>query len=166
LTNWKRPGVFLIEIISRSPEETFALGRRVARRVKRGTVIALRGGLGSGKTCFAKGVAAGLGVRETVTSPTYTIISEYQAETPPAGIEGPFSLYHIDAYRLDGDDDFENTGGRELIGGGGVSVIEWSERIERSLPAGAVRLELEIRENGERVFRARGPELAALLGKP
>ena len=115
-----------------------------------GAVVALRGGLGSGKTCLTKGIARGLGVRETVTSPTYTIISEYAGE---------LSLCHIDAYRLAGDDDFESTGAPELLGGDGVAVIEWSERIPRSLPEDAIAVTIEITGPRERRIRVAGLEL-------
>jgi tRNA threonylcarbamoyladenosine biosynthesis protein TsaE len=134
------------EFSSASPEETLALGERIGRSLKPGAVVALRGGLGAGKTCLAKGIARGLGVEETVTSPTYTIISEYRGRVP---------LYHIDAYRLAGDEDFEDLGGLELLGGGGVSIIEWSERIPRSLPPDHIGVEI-IAEGERRVFRVFG----------
>jgi len=109
----------------------------------------LRGGLGAGKTCLVKGIAHGLGVAENVTSPTYTIVSEYSArlngETVP--------LYHIDAYRLNGDEDFENTGAGELMDGGNITLIEWSERIPRSIPQDAIKIEIEITGPQSRLFR-------------
>ncbi|MDR2716547.1 MAG: tRNA (adenosine(37)-N6)-threonylcarbamoyltransferase complex ATPase subunit type 1 TsaE [Treponema sp.] len=132
-----------------SPEETGALGERLAGKLKQGSVIVLRGGLGAGKTCLVKGIARGLGITESVTSPTYTIISEYSArlsgETVP--------LYHIDAYRLNGDADFENTGAGELMGGGGIAIIEWSERIPRSIPENAIKIDIEITGPQSRLFR-------------
>jgi tRNA threonylcarbamoyladenosine biosynthesis protein TsaE len=117
-------------------------------------VVALRGGLGAGKTCFVKGIARGLGITENVTSPTYTIISEYR---------GIISLYHIDAYRLTGDDDFESTGAGELMSGEGISVIEWSERIPNSLPPNAIIIEIEIRGQEERLIRIDGSYLCEAL---
>jgi tRNA threonylcarbamoyladenosine biosynthesis protein TsaE len=114
-------------------------------------VVALRGGLGAGKTCLAKGIARGLGVEEEVSSPTYTIISEYETRE-----KLPF--YHIDAYRLEGDEDFEALGGRDLFYAEGIAVVEWSERIPRSLPEGAVSVEIEILEGEKRRFRVRGME--------
>jgi len=103
----------------------------------------MRGGLGAGKTCFIRGIARALGITDTITSPTYTIISEYDAR-----------LYHLDAYRLSGDEDFENTGAGEIIAGGrGITVIEWSERIPRSIPAGAITVEIEITGSESRVVR-------------
>ncbi|MDR2433108.1 MAG: tRNA (adenosine(37)-N6)-threonylcarbamoyltransferase complex ATPase subunit type 1 TsaE [Treponema sp.] len=147
MTSWSQEERSLIEIVSSSPEETASLGERVAGRLHRGSVIALRGGLGSGKTCFAKGIARGLGIGENITSPTYTIVCEYPAPVP---------LYHIDAYRLTGDEDFENTGAAELLGGEGIAVIEWSERIPRSLPPGALSVSIEITGAESRVIRISG----------
>ncbi len=140
------------EIISSSEEETQACGCNFSKLLKAGSVVALRGGLGAGKTYFTKGVAAGLGVTDTVTSPTYTIISEYEALLP-SGEHSP--LYHIDAYRLGGDADFEALGGGELLGGAGVSIIEWSERISASIPAGAVVVTIEVLEDGRRKISGR-----------
>jgi tRNA threonylcarbamoyladenosine biosynthesis protein TsaE len=149
------PGAFLIELSSGGPEETQALGEKIARRLGRGSVVALRGGLGSGKTCLAKGIARGLGITELITSPSYAVICEYLA--------GDIPLYHIDAYRLGGDEDFENTGGLELLYGGGISIVEWSERIPRSLPPEAAAIEIIPDEKGNRLLRIQSPELEALF---
>ncbi|GHU57429.1 hypothetical protein FACS189442_6390 [Spirochaetia bacterium] len=94
-----------------------------------------------------KGIARGLGITEEVTSPTYTIISEYTGQVP---------LYHIDAYRLGGDDDFASLGGEEIIYGAGVSVIEWSERLPRSLPSEAITIDIEISGGENRTIRITG----------
>jgi tRNA threonylcarbamoyladenosine biosynthesis protein TsaE len=133
-----------IEVITRSPEETAKLGEKLAPFLKGGTVIALRGTLGAGKTCLAGGIARGLGVTETVTSPTYTIIREY---------EGLLPFYHMDAYRLSGDGEFESLGAEDLLYGEGVTVIEWSERIPLSIPPGAWVIELSLLEDGGRMVR-------------
>jgi tRNA threonylcarbamoyladenosine biosynthesis protein TsaE len=150
----KLPGAFLTEFVSASEAETKALGERLAGQLKPGSVIALRGGLGGGKTILAKGIARGLGVAEPVTSPTYTIVSEYQG-TLPGEKSAAVPIYHIDAYRLNGDEDFENIGGPELICGSGISIIEWSERIPGSLPAEALTVEIEITGGGTRRIRIR-----------
>jgi len=134
-------------LFSNSPEETEALGERIAPYLYPGAVVAFRGDLGAGKTRMVKGIARGLGVEDTVTSPTYTIVSEYR---------GRFPLYHIDAYRLSGDDDFENTGALELLGGDGIALIEWSERIPRSLPDYAVTVTVKITGANARVFCVEG----------
>jgi tRNA threonylcarbamoyladenosine biosynthesis protein TsaE len=111
----------------------------------------MQGGLGSGKTCLAKGIARELGVAETLTSPTYAIISEYPID---AG-----ALYHIDAYRLDNDEDFDNIGGRELISGNGIALIEWSDRIQKSLPDNAIFIVMEITGLETRLIKINGVEL-------
>jgi tRNA threonylcarbamoyladenosine biosynthesis protein TsaE len=125
------------------------LGEHLARSLKPGSVLALRGALGAGKTCFAKGLARALGVQEPVTSPTYTIVSEYEGRWNNAAL----SFYHIDAYRLTGEDDFEALGGRELLYGGGVCLIEWGERIESALPPRAIRVEIDITGENSRIIR-------------
>ncbi|MDR1839950.1 MAG: tRNA (adenosine(37)-N6)-threonylcarbamoyltransferase complex ATPase subunit type 1 TsaE [Treponema sp.] len=138
-------------MVSNSPQETIALGRRIAALLTPGSVIALNGPLGSGKTCLAKGIAGGLGINENVTSPTYTIISEYQS-----GEQGSPTLYHIDAYRLNNDRDFEDIGGPEIIASAGISVIEWSERIPKSLPENTITINLEITGASSRLIRIHG----------
>ena len=127
-----------------SAEETFALGERLAPLLEKGSIVALKGPLGSGKTCFAKGIARGLGIYEELSSPTYTIVSEYA---------GAFTVYHIDAYRLRGNDDFSAIGGEEIVFGNGISLIEWSERIPAFIPAGAFRVDIELKEDNERLIR-------------
>lgn len=134
---------------SSSPEETCGLGERFAALLEKGSIVALRGPLGAGKTCFTKGIARGLGVREEVTSPTYTIVSEY--ESTPSGETVP--LYHIDAYRLRGNDDFTAIGGEEIIFGNGISVIEWSEHIPAFIPPEAFIVDIAIKDTGERLIR-------------
>jgi tRNA threonylcarbamoyladenosine biosynthesis protein TsaE len=133
--------------LSTSPEETQAFGENLTRSLGPGSVIALRGGLGAGKTCLVKGIARGLGITENITSPTYTIVSEYP---------GPVPLYHIDAYRLNSDEDFENTGAGDYIGGSGITVIEWSERIPRSIPPDAIIIAIEITGPNERKIHVKG----------
>ena len=144
----------LTEYVSGSPEETQALGENITRylwkdRQGAGSVIALRGGLGAGKTCLVKGIARGLGIDTYITSPTYTIVNEYHARLNGQTLP----LYHIDAYRLNGDEDFENTGAGEYIGGQGIAVVEWSERIPQSIPADAIIIDIEITGPQSRKFR-------------
>jgi len=151
-------GRCLTEHSTSSPEETYALGGRLALRLGTDSVVALKGGLGAGKTTLVKGIARSLGVTETITSPTYTIVSEYQACLNEQAIP----LYHIDAYRLSGDDDFENTGAGELIGSiaakiaRGIAIIEWSERIPHFIPPDALFIEIEITGTESRLFRING----------
>ena len=133
-----------------SADETFAAGKCFAALLGKGSIVALKGPLGAGKTRFVKGIAGGLGIEEEVTSATYTIISEYEA-FPAAG--SPVLFYHIDAYRLKGSDDFSAIGGEDIIFGGGISVIEWGERIEELLPPEALRVDIEISDGDKRFIR-------------
>ena len=126
--------------VSSTPEETMLLGEQFGSILKPGDIVALEGKLGAGKTVFARGIAKALGVKETINSPTYTIISEYEAEHMP--------FFHMDAYRLSGDDDFRLAGGEELLYGRGVCVVEWPERI--NLPLSAICVHLEIMEDAKR----------------
>jgi tRNA threonylcarbamoyladenosine biosynthesis protein TsaE len=144
-----KPETFLARHISSSPEETMAIGEKIAAGLGKGSVVALRGGLGAGKTCLAKGIARGLGIREEVTSPSYTIVSEYAS--------GPLPFYHIDAYRLGGDEDFQALGGDDYIHGEGIAVIEWSERISGSIPRQALRVSIAILADGRRGIEAEYP---------
>jgi tRNA threonylcarbamoyladenosine biosynthesis protein TsaE len=141
---WIIRGVFLVEFISASPEETINAGERIAGFLHPGSVVALRGGLGTGKTYLTKGIARGLGVKEEITSPTYTIICEYQGKLP---------FYHIDVYRLGGDDEFNALGGEDFLYGPGVSVIEWSELLLHSIPNDAITIEITLLEENRRLIR-------------
>ena len=138
-------------ILSSSPEETMAAGERIAALLSEGDVLALRGPLGAGKTCLVKGLARFFGI-EGITSPSYTIVHEHEGKHS----QGSLPFYHIDAYRLGGDDDFRAIGGEEIIGGGGISVVEWSERIPESLPPDALSVDIRIGENGLRHIRVAG----------
>jgi tRNA threonylcarbamoyladenosine biosynthesis protein TsaE len=126
-----------------------AIGEKIAAGLGKGSVVALKGGLGAGKTCLVKGIARGLGIREEVTSPTYTIVSEYAA--------GKLPFYHIDAYRLGGDDDFQALGGDEYVYGEGIAVIEWSDRIPESIPRSALRISIDILADGRRSIEVEEP---------
>jgi len=141
-----------LELVSNSPQETYDLGRLIASKLKDGDVVALRGNLGSGKTALAKGIAKGLGIEENLTSPTYTIVNEYKKDD----FSSP--LYHIDVYRLSGDKDFEDIGGTEIINSGGISIIEWSERIPKSLPDNSISISLEITGQSSRLIKINGQD--------
>ena len=111
--------------ITRSPEETEALGKRLAQLLVPGDIIAYSGDLGAGKTAFTRGVAAGLGVTESVTSPTYTIVNEY--------LSGRLPLFHFDMYRLSSSDNLFDIGWEDYLLRGGVCAVEWSENVEDAL---------------------------------
>jgi tRNA threonylcarbamoyladenosine biosynthesis protein TsaE len=141
-----------VKRVTHSPEETEALGERLAATLKPGAVIALYGGLGAGKTCFTRGLARGLSVADAVTSPTYTIINTHRG-TLPGGI--PSAIHHIDAYRLQGADDFANIGGEDLLAENAVCIIEWPERIAPCLPAGTITVTISVKAGDEREIAIR-----------
>lgn len=122
------------------PEETRKLGEILGRSLGEGDTVALRGDLGAGKTSLTQGIAAGLGVSEEypVVSPTFVLVNEYKGRT---------FLFHIDAYRLSGDE-FLDTGLDEYFHRPGVTVVEWAERIEDDLPARRLEVELTPERDG------------------
>lgn len=117
-------------------------------------VCALRGGLGLGKTTLTKGIAHGLGIQTAITSPTYTIVNEYSGKLP---------LYHIDAYRLTGADEFELIDASYYIYSDGVCVIEWSEKVATLLPAHTVVISLEHSGTQERIITIQHEKLERCL---
>jgi tRNA threonylcarbamoyladenosine biosynthesis protein TsaE len=137
-----------------SAEETMRLGERIGASLEKGAVIALRGDLAAGKTTLTKGIARGIGVDEEVTSPTFTLISEYSGRLP---------LYHMDAYRLEGPADFQNLGAEEMLYGDGVCVIEWSEKIDGLLPFDAIRINLEPMADSLRKISIQGEKIERIL---
>lgn len=133
----------MITLKTNTAEETIELGRKIGRRLTKGDVIAMQGTLAAGKTTITKGIAESLGVTDTITSPTFCLISEYSGKMP---------LYHMDVYRLDGGEDFINLGTDDMIYGDGVSIIEWSEKIMDELPKKTIILKLEPQEDGSRII--------------
>ena len=111
---------------SYSPEETFAIGEKIGREAKAGEVYTLIGDLGVGKTVFTQGVAKGLGIREHVNSPTFTIVQIYE--------EGRLPFYHFDVYRIGDVEEMEEIGYQDCFYGEGICLIEWANLIEEILP--------------------------------
>ena len=114
-----------MELITNSPEETEKIGAALAKILKPGTVIAYRGDLGAGKTAFTRGLAKGLGSKEMVTSPTYTIVNEY--------LDGRLPLFHFDMYRLASAEDLWDIGWEDYLDRNGVCAVEWSENVTEAL---------------------------------
>lgn len=129
-----------------SSEATKQLAATLAPYLQAGDVIVLSGDLGAGKTQFVQGVAAGLGVRDQVTSPTFNILLTY-----PAGL---LPLYHFDLYRLEESDELEDIGYYETIDGDGASFIEWGEKFPEALPYGYLELSLRVDDAGNRAVTA------------
>ena len=141
-------------IYTNSPEQTEALGAGLGRIVPAGTVIAYRGDLGAGKTAFTRGLARGLGYREPVTSPTYTIVNEY--------LGGRLPLFHFDMYRLCSSDDLFDIGWEDYLDRGGVCAVEWSENVADAMEnAITVRIE-KTGDESRRITIEGGEEIAAL----
>lgn len=129
--------------ITQTAEETIILGKKIGSKLQPGDIIAMEGALAAGKTTITKGIADALGVQDTITSPTFTLISEYEGNLP---------LYHMDVYRLDSCEDFINLGVEDLMYGDGISIIEWSERVRAELPPSTITLRLETRDDGGRTI--------------
>jgi tRNA threonylcarbamoyladenosine biosynthesis protein TsaE len=122
----------------------------VAQAVTPGTIIAFRGGLGAGKTVFARGLARGLGINEAITSPTYTIVNEYEGRMP---------FFHIDAYRLRSAEEFDLLDSARYLYGNGLCAIEWSERIDEALPEDVVSIAIVPEDDGSRTISISGESI-------
>ena len=133
----------MLTFTTKSEEETIELGRKIGRLLKKGDIIAMQGTLAAGKTTITKGIAQALGITDTITSPTFCLISEYYGSMP---------LYHFDVYRLDGTEDFINLGADDMLYGDGVSIIEWSEKIMDELPSRTIVLRLTPQDDGSRLI--------------
>ena len=132
-----------MEFITYSPEETEKIGEALAKSLQPGTVLAYRGDLGAGKTAFTRGLARGLGCKETVTSPTYTIVNEY--------LGGRLPLFHFDMYRLASSDDLWDIGWEDYLEREGVCAVEWSENVADAME-NAVTVTIEkLGENTRRI---------------
>jgi len=141
-----------MEFITNSPEETEALGAALGSRLTPGTVIAYQGDLGAGKTAFTRGVACGLGAKESVTSPTYTIVNEY--------LSGKYPLFHFDMYRLASSDDLFDIGWEDYLDRGGICAVEWSENVADAMDDAIIVTIEKLGEDSRRITVEGGPELA------
>jgi tRNA threonylcarbamoyladenosine biosynthesis protein TsaE len=144
-----------------SEAATDLLGRALAEALPRPAVIALHGTLGAGKTRLVRALAQGLGIDpDVVTSPTFVLLHEYSGETP---------LFHFDAYRLSGDEEFWQLGAEEYLDGraGGITVIEWAERVAGCLPDERLEISIEVTGDSERnfSFAAHGEWYQAAIGR-
>lgn len=139
-----------MEYLSHSPEETEHIGEMLGRRLRPGTVVAYRGGLGMGKTAFTRGLARGLGCAGRVTSPTFTIVNEYDGATP---------LFHFDMYRLGSSDELFDIGWEDYLTRGGVCAVEWSERVDDAMPADTLWVDIaRSTDESDRIITISGGE--------
>ena len=141
------------EYISNREEDTEGLGCRLGQLVQPGTVIAYTGDLGAGKTAFTRGLARGLGVQDRVTSPTFTIVNEYEG--------GRMPLFHFDMYRLGSSDELFDIGWEDYIARGGVCAVEWSENVDDAMEDDTIRVDIRRGDNDDqrRITVTNGPEL-------
>ena len=138
-------------MITKSAAETRALGEKLAGRLQPGDVLLLEGDLGAGKSELTRGIAKGLGVTETVTSPSFTILNVYESGRCP--------LYHFDWYRLESAEELYELGMDEYLGGDGIAVVEWPGRCPDAVPEGAVRIRMTAAGENERKIESGALEL-------
>ena len=141
-----------MEFVTHSRAETEALGARLADALKTGRVVAFTGDLGAGKTAFVSGMVRSLGVEERVTSPTFTIVNEYEG--------GRLPLFHFDMYRLDSADELFHIGWEDYLARGGICAVEWSENVAEAIEDDAIRVSI-VRGDGDddRVIDIEGVDL-------
>ena len=129
-------------MITHSPGETRAFGERLARQLRAGDVLLLQGNLGAGKSELTRGIARGLGVTDTVTSPSFTILNVYE--------DGRVPLYHFDWYRLNSAEELYEMGMDEYLGGDGVAVVEWPSQCPEAIPEDCLEVAIEPLGESER----------------
>ncbi len=137
----------MMTINTKTVDETLKLGRNIGTILTLGSLVSLRGPLGAGKTVIAKGIAEALGIKEAIVSPTFTLVQEY---------EGREKLYHLDIYRLSGEDEFESMGGEEFLYPDGITLIEWSEKIDSMLPDDTIFIDITINDDLSRTINIKG----------
>ena len=140
-----------MQFLSHSTQETEAIGEELAQKLRGGDVLAFTGSLGMGKTAFTRGLARGLGCRGRVTSPTFTIVNEYEGRTP---------LFHFDMYRLGSSDELFDIGWEDYLARGVVCAVEWSERAEDAFDGSTVRIDFRrsAQHDGWRVITITGED--------
>ena len=130
----------ILHLTVRSIDETILIGELLGKTLKKGSIIALNGNLGAGKTVLAKGIARGLGVEQEPNSPTFVILNTY---------EGKYPLYHFDFYRLSTASELEDLNYKDYFYGDGITVVEWAERIKDVFPDARLSIKIEIPDNIE-----------------
>lgn len=141
--------------ITNSPEETIAFAQNIGSVLRKGDIIAFKGGLGAGKTTFTRGLAIGAGLEDEVTSPTFALINEYH---------GSVDIYHFDMYRIESADDLETTGFFDYPAEDSIFVIEWSENISEVLPENTIYITIDRIDDNKREITIEGDERFADIG--
>ncbi len=138
-----------MEILTHTPEETELVGQTLAKTLIPGSVVALYGDLGVGKTAFVRGMARGLGSKDRVTSPTFTIVNEYG---------GNLELFHFDMYRLKSSDELFDIGWEDYLARGGVCVVEWSENVSDAFDGSETKVTIDKLSDTDRKITVEAPE--------
>lgn len=150
----------IILLTSNSEKDTYKLGETLGLLLKEGSVVAITGPLGAGKTHLVKGIAKGLGIKDSriVTSPTFTLVNEYLGRVP---------IYHIDVYRLTGINEMYDLGCDEMLWGKGVTIIEWADRVKGCLPDNIIKITIlyETRSKRRIEISSSGMENEDILGQ-
>lgn len=144
-----------MKVKTSSPEETIAFAEKIGSMLRKGDIIAYKGGLGAGKTTFTRGLAAGLGLKDEVTSPTFAIVNEYH---------GDIDLYHFDMYRITDSCELESTGFYDYPQEDSVFAVEWSENISEIFPPETIYITIERLSDDEREITVEGDERFADAG--
>ena len=149
-----------VSLLSRSAAQTKRLGACLAQLLAPGDLILLQGPFGAGKTVFTQGIAAGLGIKEPVTSPSFTLVNEYRHD-------GRLPLFHLDLYRVDSSTEALELGLDEYIEGGGVTVVEWPQRAETAFPLEHLLVRFALASNSQRrlIAEAIGQRYGRLLAE-
>ena len=143
-----------MKIITHSPTETIKAAEKLGGLLRAGDMIAYKGGLGAGKTTFTRGIAIGMGLGDSVTSPTFALVNEYRGEK--------ITLYHFDMYRIDSEDDLESTGFYDYPFEDNVAAVEWSENITEFLPKDTIFVTINsVGENDREIIIEDGGRFAA-----
>ena len=137
-------------VVTNSERETEQVGRELAVTLSPGSVVALYGDLGAGKTAFVRGLAEGLGIDGSVSSPTFTIVNEYRGRIP---------LFHFDMYRLSGSDELFEIGWEDYLDRGGVCAVEWSENVEDAFLEDTIRVRIKKLSDSAREITVERPEV-------
>jgi len=146
-----------VRFLSKSEAETKEIGRMLGKKLKAGDVVCLYGELGTGKTTMVKGIASVFGIDERdIASASFTIIAEYKSDYREISLPVPF--YHIDLYRIE-EGEVYNIGLREYLGGDGISVIEWAERVEDEVPDESIKVRLSYSGDNSREIEIEGIQI-------
>lgn len=141
-----------MRVVTNSPEETIEFAKSVGKKLKGGDVIAYIGGLGAGKTTFTRGLSIGLGIGDTVASPTFALVNEYRSDSSDV------TLYHFDMYRITSSLDLETTGFYDYMDDNNIMAVEWSENIRDSLPENTVFIKITRLSDNKREIEINGDE--------